>query len=114
MRGERILNKLRSKAKRKINQEFQRYKRAVMMYEPKVNVWESSHKIHFYCCIREYFHLNPKIPNVYLELAVKEYGLIQSMWNVYLKHEELQYYTWEGIEDILEHILLEWKIPQTA
>ena len=39
---------------------------------------------------------------------------IQAMWQFYLKYEHTMSLTWEGIEELLEGMLLEWRMPEAG
>lgn len=108
------MNGLRRKAKRRIEREYQRFRKTKLIHATKTEIWNLSHKIYFYSSIREYFDINGAIPGIYLELASVEPALIHMMWEMYLKEERLQFQTWEGIEEILEQVLLSWKVPSAA
>lgn len=108
------MRKLYKKARKSIEREFFRFRRTNLIHARKAEIWDICHKIHFYSCVKEYFSLNSGIPKLYLELAVAEPALLQTMWNTYLKHENLQYQTWEEIEEILETVVLQWKVSKAA
>lgn len=103
------MNNLYKRAKKKVIKEYFRFKRTNLRYAKKSEIWDIAHKVHFYCTVKEYFCLKPSIPRLYLELAIVEPEILLEMWNTYLRHEELQYQTWEDIEEIIEKLLLEWK-----
>lgn len=102
------------KAYRKILREFRRYKRRLLTSSTKEEIWEACGKIHFYCCLKEYFQYNSKIPRGYLCLVMEAAEPIQAIWQFYLKDEHTMYLTWEGIEELLEGMLLEWKMPEAG
>lgn len=104
------MDKLRRRAKRNIEREYNRFRRFNLKFASKKEIWDISHKVFFMSCCLEYFTLNDKIPKLYLELAIIDPALLQTMWSVYLQYEELGCETWPEIEEILEKALLEWKI----
>ena len=77
-------------------------------------IWESCGRIHFYCCVRDYFAYNPEIPPEYLMIVSAIQEPVSAMWQLYLKLSSLQYETWEGIEEILDELLLSWRLPQAG
>ena len=107
-------NRLYKKAKNRIEREVFRFRRVTLTHARKADIWDNCHKIHFYTCVKEYFSLNTRIPQVYLELAIADPSLVQTMWNTYLKYEHLQYQTWEDIEEILEVVVIQWKGTEVA
>ena len=104
------MDKLRRKAKRNIEREYNRFRRFNLKYASKEEIWDISHKVYFMSCCLEYFSLNKVIPKLYLELAVIDSALLQSMWAAYLDDEKLQCETWKDIEEILERVVLRWKL----
>lgn len=104
------MNKLRRRAKKKIEREYFKFRRVTLRYATKSEIWNICHKVHFFCTVTEYFQLKPSIPKLYLELAVVDPALLQTMWDTYLKYEELQYETWADIEEILDKVVTYWKL----
>ena len=77
----------------------------------KQALWDSCKKIHFYCCIKEYFDLKEQIPKVYLELVMTEPVFLAWLWSEYLKREDTGYQTWDEIEELLDKTLMNWNQP---
>ena len=102
-------NRLYKKARKRVEREVFRFRRVTLIHARKADIWDLCHKVHFYTCVKEYFSLNSGIPQLYLELALADPALVQTMWNTYLKNEHLQYQTWEDIEEILETVVIQWK-----
>lgn len=102
---------LRKKAQKKISHEFQIFKRKIWYRMPLHEIWESSRQICFYSMVREYFEVNAEIPRVYMELVMVLDKPISTMWETYLTESGLCYQTWEDIGEILESILMKWKLP---
>lgn len=109
---ERIL--LERKAKRKISREFRKFRRTTLLYATKIDLWNSSTKITFFDSVHEYFEYNEEIPDAYLKLAVIEPALMHLLWQAYQKDESLDFCTWEGISEILERVLLSWRVLKAA
>lgn len=105
---------LQRKAYRKVLREYQAYKRKVLCRMSREEAWEECGHIHFFCCAREYFELNERIPEGYLYLVIALNFPIQAMWEMYLQKECLYYQTWDGIEEILEEMLLKWRRPMAG
>lgn len=103
--------KLQKRAVKKIQREFQSFKRKTISSSSKAEVFEACAKIHFYSCIKEYFELNSRIPKGIFELALKQPGLIEAAWRMYLKSDKYGYQTWEEIDELLEDMLMGWKLP---
>lgn len=101
----------RGMAYRKILREFRRYRRKMLFSSSKEEIWEACGRIHFYCCVKEYFQYNTEISEGYLCLMLEMAEPIDSMWRFYLKNEDADYLTWEGPDRLLERMLLEWKRP---
>jgi len=104
------MEKLRRKAKRNIEREYNRFRKFNLRYASKKEIWEISHKVYFMSCCMEYYTLNKAIPKLYLELAIIDTTLLQTMWGVYLKHEDIGCETWPEIERILEVVVSQWKM----
>lgn len=102
---------IRKIARRKVEREFRHFKRRMMYGTPKEGIWEACGRIHFYNCLYEYFDLNGKIPMVYLELVLAVPDFLDMAWRVYLKQEDSGYQTWSEISDLMEKILMRWKLP---
>lgn len=102
------------RAVRKVLRECGRYKKRMLTKMSKEEIWESCGRIHFYCCVREYFAYNPEIPPEYLMIVSAIQEPVSAMWQLYLKLSSLQYETWEGIEEILDELLLSWRLPQAG
>ena len=104
------MEKLRRKAKRNIKREYNNFQKFNLKYASKKEIWDISHKVFFMSCCLEYFTLNKAIPKLYLELAIVDPALLQTMWSVYLKHEDISCETWDELERILELVVSEWKM----
>lgn len=104
------MDKLHRKVKRKIEREYNKFRRFNLRYASKEEIWDISHKVYFMSCAMEYYSLNTGIPKLYLELAVIDPALLQTMWSVYLKNENLGCETWKDIEEILEQVVAQWKL----
>ena len=102
------------KAYRKVLRVFRHYRRKALGSYSGKEIWEACGRIHFYCCVKEYFQYNPEIPQGYLCLILAIPKPIESMWQFYLKHESTEYLTWEGLEALLEGMLLAWELPQAG
>lgn len=85
------------KAYRKILREFRRYKRKQMISSTKEEIWEACGKIHFYCCLKEYFQYKQDIPRGYLCLVLELAEPISAMWQFYLREEHTMYLTWREL-----------------
>lgn len=99
---------LRRKAKHKIRREFQRFKRKCIYRMTKQELWDACEKVHFYCCVQEYFDLKDQIPAVYLKLVLTEPLFLDFFWRFYLQTEKKRYQTWEELEVLLDAALLAW------
>jgi len=104
------MEKLRRKAKRNIEREYNRFRKFNLRYASKKEIWEISHKVYFMSCCMEYYTLNKAIPKLYLELAIIDPTLLQTMWGVYLKNEDIGCETWTEIERLLELVVSQWKL----
>lgn len=102
---------VRRKACRRVEKEYIRFKRKLIYQGSKEEIWEACGKIHFFECMKEYFALNEWIPRGYLELAVTEPEFLERAWRLYLREEQLQYRTWAEIDELLEALLMRWRIP---
>lgn len=99
------------KARYRVKKEYVRFKRRLMCRGTKEEVWNACRKIHFFECLREYFDFNARIPEKYLELAAAEPELMERAWRLYLREERLEYGTWTEIEELLEELLMRWRVP---
>ena len=104
------MKKLRRRARWKIDQEYKRFRKFNLRYASKKEIWESSRKVYFMSCCMEYYTLNKAIPRLYLELAIVDPALLQTMWGVYLKNEDIGCETWTDIERLLELVVSQWKL----
>lgn len=104
---------LRKKEGHKVERELACFKRRMLYRNSREDIWNACGKIHFYCCLNEYFLFNEKIPTVYLELAVLTPGFLDLVWKVYLNADtdHSGYQTWEEIDRLLEAVLMQWNLP---
>lgn len=105
---------LERKVKRKILKEFRKFRKITLLYATKPDIWQSANKISFMESARDYFEYNELIPEPYLKLALVEPALLQLMWQEYLKDSYADYMTWDGLDAILETVLLKWKAQKCA
>lgn len=96
-----VRDDLRRTVSRAVDREFRRF-RASMYRKSRPELWEACGKIHFYCCLREYFRCNDEIQARYYALLCLCRRPLSTLWDVYLKYESLSYTTWEGIDGIME------------
>lgn len=101
-------------ARKKVLREYRLFKRRFRYRKTFGDLWEACGQVHFYSTVKEYFELNEKIPKVYLELIMKEERPLAAMWETYLSEDYLRYQTWEEIEEILEAMLIKWKLPMAG
>ncbi len=101
-----IQTDLKRSVDRAVRKDFRRF-HASMCRKPQTEVWEECGRIHFYCCLKEYFDYNEKIPMRYYALLYTSRRPIYTLWETYLKYEALNYTTWEGIDGIMEALLEE-------
>lgn len=99
-----VKNTLRKTVNRAVRRDFSRF-RASMYRKPQPEVWEASGRIHFYCCVFEYFQYNDQIPMKYYALLSSCRRPIYSLWETYLRYEHLSYLTWEDIDGVIEMLL---------
>ena len=104
------MEKLARKARKKIKSEYYRFRKFNLKYASKKEIWDISLKVYFMSCCLEYFTLNKAIPKLYLELAVLDPALLQTMWGVYLKHDDIGCETWPELEQILDLVVSQWKL----
>ena len=102
---------IRRKAQCRVEKEYVRFKRKLIYQSTKEEIWKACGKIHFFECMKEYFELNECIPREYLELAAAEPGLVERAWRLYLREEQLEYRTWVEMDELLEALLMRWRIP---
>jgi len=102
---------IRKKARKKVFHEFHVFKRKVYRSFNFEEQWNACRKIQFYSIVKEYFEFNETIPEGYLALVIKEKRPILAMWETYLKDMRLQCNTWEDIDELLEIMLLGWRLP---
>ena len=100
---------LRKKAEKKVLNEYRFFKRRTIYRLSNRKAWDLCHKIHFYCCIKEYFELKDRIPAVYLELVLAEPSFLEYLWSEYLKREDTHFHTWDEIDNLLERVFMDWK-----
>ncbi len=99
-----VKNTLRKTVNRAVRRDFHRF-RASMYRKPQPEIWGACGKIHFYCCVFEYFQYNDRIPMKYYSLLCTCRRPIYTLWETYLRYEHLSYLTWEDIDNIMEVLL---------
>lgn len=97
--------KQRDKVVKKVVKEFNAYKKRLLFRNSKRNIFEKCNKIHFYCCVKEYFEENPNIPPLYIQVANNTDQFIEIAWRYYLKFEDLHYSTWWELERIFRRMV---------
>ena len=65
-------------------------------------IYDSCSIIRFYECMHEYFEYNENISSKVIKLLEDKKDLIASLYQFYLKHEELEIGTWDHIDTLLE------------
>ena len=105
---------LQKKARRKIAREFRKFRRTTLLYASKQEIWHDASKISFMDAVTNYFEYNDNISEAYLKLAIIEPAILQLMWQVYIKDQRLDCWSWDGINEILEKVLLSWRVKKCA
>lgn len=100
---------LKRRIQRRVCWEYRKFKWK-MRWSSFEEMWDASSRILFYSAVREYFEFNDRIPEIYLDVLAMESCPVEAMWEMYLKEVHLQYQTWEEIEEILETMLMKWRI----
>jgi hypothetical protein len=92
-------NRLKAKIARRAWREYMQFKRD-MFHRKKRELWENCQKIHFYCCVMEYFHYRRESSHDWAALIYCKQP-IKAMWDCYQQNEHLEYSTWKDVEEIL-------------
>ena len=80
--------------------EYKGFKKRIMR-RGKNHIWKESGKIQFYSTVMEYFKYCQSGQERYWRILRGQLFPISAMWACYLKHEHLEYSTWNRIEGIL-------------
>lgn len=70
-------------------------------YEKQIIV-NMSDKIHFYDCVVIFFLDNEQIPEEDICFLFQKEHIISQMWLIYLKHEQIGFLKWSGLEELLK------------
>ena len=84
----------------RVKREFNRFYFRIIHME-KERIIERCNQIHFYYCVQEYFEYNERVSDEALSFLFKKKDIIHSMWDYYIKYEELECSTWTQIEEII-------------
>lgn len=90
----------------RIQREYNGFQYHVLKMKKK-DIMDECSKIQFYNCIREFFQYNSSISEDVFSFLLPKKAIIYSMWEIYLKHENLGCSTWEQVEMILEYWMQE-------
>ena len=93
---------VKTKITRRAWREYLQFKRE-MFHQGKRELWENCQKIHFYCCMIEYFHYRKESSHGWKVLAYQKQP-IWAMWDCYQQNEHLEYSTWKDVEKILHEL----------
>lgn len=72
-----------------------------MLKKSRSRIWKDSGKIQFYSTVMEYFQYCQNGQERYWRILRGLTRPIRAMWKCYLRHEHLEYETWNRIEGIL-------------
>lgn len=84
----------------RIRREYNRFQYQ-MLKKKKEEIMEKCEKIRFYECIKEFFQYNESISQEIFSFLSKQKDIIHSMWEIYLKHEQLSCGSWDQIEELI-------------
>lgn len=73
-----------------------------MVSRPSREAYHSCGKIWFYESVYEYFLYNDRLSKEQVSTCLEANGIMESMWNLYLKDDSLNVDTWEEIGRIIE------------
>lgn len=85
---------------REIKKEYAMFK-SKMLSGIVHEVYGSCRRICFYESLWEYFLYSEHISRMFLEAALGKEGILEGLWEIYLKNESLRADTWDEIERIL-------------
>ena len=85
----------------RLTQEHDLFYYKMLSSPPKV-IYESCGKIRFYDSVYEYFQYKEELDPEYVEACLKETHILEGLYNLYLKHENLRVATWDDIEEMLD------------
>lgn len=91
---------------REINKEHTMFK-SKMLSGTVHEVYDSCRRICFCESLWEYFLYSEHISRMFLEAALGKEGILEGLWEIYLKNESLRVDTWDEIERILYIYALE-------
>ncbi len=94
--------------RKKVLREHNQYRKRMMFSTPK-EIYDNCNEIQFYECVSEYFRYNEHINPEYLSACNMYPHVIKHLHNLYLKYENLQVNTWEGIDELLNCLVYRQK-----
>mgnify|MGYP000850579443 FL=1 len=96
----KVLLNTESMVRFRIRREYNRFQYQ-MLKKKKEEIMEKCEKIRFYGCIKEFFQYNEGIPQEIFSFLSKQKDIIHSMWEIYLKYEQLSCESWDQIEKLI-------------
>ena len=94
--------------RKKVLREHNQYRKH-MMFSTIKDVYDNCNEIQFYECISEYFRYNEHIKPEYISACIKYTNVIRHLYELYIKYENLQVNTWEGIDELLDCLVYKQK-----
>lgn len=80
-----------------------------MLSRPPKEIYESCSIIRFYDTVWEYFQYKEELEQEHIDACLKENGILQALYDIYLQKEHLRIDTWEDIEELLDNEADRWK-----
>lgn len=93
---------------KKIKKEYEYFKYKMLSNCCRV-IYDSCNIIRFYECINEYFQYNEEIDSSIMDVLSEHEDILGSLYDFYLKHEELDVGTWKEVEELLDIYVSERK-----
>ena len=96
----KVLLNTESMVRFRIRREYNRFQYR-MLKKKKEEIIDKCEKIRFYGCIKELFQYNEGISQEIFSFLSKQKDIIHSMWEIYLKYEQLSCESWDQIEELI-------------
>lgn len=85
----------------KIEAEYNIFKQEILSMNAE-EIFNACNKIRFYESVMEYFRYNTIAVDMIVKFCESSDSLLQELWQLYLKYENLQIESWSDIANMLE------------
>ena len=88
----------------RIREEIKEFRHGIFMMARK-DIYDMCNKIRVYECLYEYFDCCEELKPLHVRACLRERNILQSLYELYVKHEYLKVDTWEDIEALLDEFV---------